>query len=243
MAKFTQNQAWEDALRLTRTHWVALVAIAGVFNFLPVLLVNHFVPWPEPAPEVEPAVALAIMWTFFRENLLWFVLQSFVIMMGSAAMLRLVFARGVTVGGALLFGAMLLPVYSIMLLITNLAVIIGLLLLLVPGLYVCGRLFPAGAVMVAEDRRNPIETIRRTWALTEGHGWLVLGLYILVALAGGILLFAVEKLTGIVFILAAGQELGRFLTEIVLALLTAALATLITMLGAAVDRALVPKRP
>ena len=243
MAKFTQNQVWDDALRLTRTHWVALVAIAGVFNFFPVLLVNHFVPWPEPAPEVEPGQALAIMGAFLRANLIWFVLQSFVIMIGSAAMLRLVFARNVTVGGALIFGAMLLPVYSIMLLLTNFAVLIGLVLLIVPGLYLYGRLFPAGAVMVAEERRHPIEAIRRSWAITEGHGWLIVALYILVALAGGVLLFAVEQLTGIVFILAAGQELGRFLTEIVLALLTAALATLITMLGAAIYRALAPERP
>ncbi|HTU12318.1 MAG TPA: hypothetical protein VMG08_15610 [Allosphingosinicella sp.] len=243
MAKFTQNEVWDDTLRLIRTHWVALVAIAGVFNFFPVLLVNHYVPWPEPGPDVEAGRALAIMGAFLRQNIIWFVLQSFVIMIGSAAMLRLVFARGVTVGGALVFGAMLLPVYSLMLVFINLGVLIGLVLLIVPGLYVWGRLFPAGAVMVAEDRRHPIETIRRSWALTEGHGWLILGLYILVALSGAVLLFAVEKLTGIVFILAAGQELGRFLTEIVLALLTAAVATLVTMLSAAVYRAVAPRKP
>jgi hypothetical protein len=239
VSRFTQNDVWEDALRLTRLHWRSLVAIAGVFNFLPVLLVNHFFPFPE--TQAEGAQAMEILGAFLRQNLVWFVLESFVVMIGSAAMLRLVFARGVTVGGALWFAILLLPSYSLMLVLTNFAACIGLVLLIVPGLYLVGRLFPAAPAMVAEDRRHPIETIRRAFTLTEGHGWQILGLYILVALPGGILIFAVESLTGSLFILLAGQDLGKLLTGILLAVLNAALATLITMLSAAVYRALVPE--
>lgn len=243
MAKFTQNEAWTDALRLMRTHWAALVAIAGVFNFLPVLLINHFVPWPEPAPGTEPARALAMYGGFLRHNLIWFVLESFVVMIGSAAMLRLVFRQNVTVGSALWFGILLLPAYSFMLLFTNLAIGIGLVLLIVPGLYLIGRLFPAGAAMVAEDRRNPVETIRRAFALTTGHGWEILGLYVLVALPGAVLIYAVEAVTGSLFILLAGQGLGKLLTGILLAALNAFLTTLLTILSAAVYRALAPQKP
>ena len=243
MAKFTQNDAWADTLRLMRTHWGALVAIAGVFNFLPVLLMNHLLPWPEPAPGIEPARALAMLGTFLRQNLIWFALQSFVVMIGSAAVLRLVFRQNVTVGGALWFGILLLPAYSLMLLFTNLAVCIGLVLLLVPGLYLIGRLFPAGAAMVAEDRRNPIETIRRAFALTEGHGWQILGLYLLVAIPGGVLVYAVQAVSGSLFILIAGQGLGKLLAGIVIAALNALLTTLLTMLSAAVYRALAPQKP
>ena len=243
MAKFTQNDAWADTLRLMRAHWGALVAIAGVFNFLPVLLANHFVPWPDPAPGMEPARALAIYGSFLRHNLIWFVLESFVIMIGSAAVLRLVFRQNVTIGGALWFGILLLPAYSLMLLFTNFAVCIGLVLLLVPGLYLIGRLFPAGAAMVAEDRRNPIETIRRAFELTRDNGWNILGLYILVALPGGILIYAVEAVTGSLFILLAGQELGKLLAGILIAALNALLTTLLTVLSAAVYRALAPQKP
>lgn len=241
VANFTQNAVWEDALRLTRLHLPALIAIAGVFNFLPVLVVNHFLPFPEMASDAEGARAMATLGTFLRTNLIWFALQSFVIMIGTAAMLRLVFARSVTVGGALWFGILLLPAYSVMLFFANFAVAIGVVLLILPGLYLAGRLFVAGAAMVAEDRRHPIETLRRAFALTTGHGWLILGLYLLVAVPGWVLIYAAGNLTGIAFIFLAGQGLGRFLTEIVLALLTAALATLVTMLSAAVYRALVPE--
>ena len=75
-------------------------------------------------------------------------------MVGSAAMLRLVFARGGTVGGALLFAIMLLPAYSTLLVLNGSLVFCGLLLLIVPGLYLWGRLVPAGAAMVAEESRT-----------------------------------------------------------------------------------------
>ena len=243
MAKFTQNETWADTLRLMRTHWAAFVAIAGVFNFLPVLLVNHFLPWPDFPPDMAPARALNMLGSFLRHNLIWFVLQSFVVMIGSAAMLRLVFRQNITVGAALWFGVLLLPAYSLLLLFTNLAVCIGLVLLIVPGLYLAGRLFPAGAAMVAEDRRHPIDTIRRAFALTKGHGWQILALYILVALPGGVLIYAVQAVTGSLLILIAGQALGTFLSGIIVAALNAAVTTLLTILSAAVYRALAPQKP
>jgi hypothetical protein len=80
--------------------------------------------------------------------------------------------------------------------------------------------------------------MKRSFALTREHGWSVLGLYVLVLLPGGVLILAIEQVSGILFILIAGQDLGQFLTEILLAMLNAALATLLTMLSAAAYRAL-----
>jgi hypothetical protein len=164
-------------------------------------------------------------------------------MTGSAAMLRLVFASGGTVGGALVYAILLLPVYSILIVLVNLAVGAGMALLIVPGLYLWGRLLPAGPAMVAEDRRNPIDALRRGFALTKGHGWLSIGLYVLVAIPGAILMLVLSQLGGIAFILAAGQELGTLLATILLCALQALLTTLLTMLTAALYRALAPQKP
>jgi hypothetical protein len=236
VTKFSHNAVWADTLQLTRAHWAALVAIAGVFNFLPVLLVNHFFPLPEVAA-TDPHMT-AVWRAFIRQAALWYVLQSLVVMIGSAAMLRLVFARGGTVGGALTFGIMLLPVYSVLLVLDGILVFAGLLLLIVPGLYLWGRLVPAGAAMVAEESRRPIQVLKRSFELTRGHGWEVFVLYLLVLLPGAVLILAIEQVSGILFILVAGQELGKLLTAILLALLNAALATLLTILSAAIYRAL-----
>lgn len=232
MTKFSQNAVWADTLQLTRAHWAALVAIAGVFNFLPVLLVGHFFPLP------ETNASVADVRLFIREAGLWYVLQSFVVMIGSAAMLRLVFARGGTVGGALLFAIMLLPTYSLLLVLNGILVFLGLLLLILPGLYLWGRLIPAGAAMVAEESRKPMRMMKRSFEITSGNGWQVLGLYVLVLLPGMVLILAIQQVSGILFILAAGQDLGKLLTEIILALLGAALSTLLTVLSAAIYRAL-----
>lgn len=243
MAKFTQNEVWADTLRLTRAHWAALIAIAGAFIFLPTLLVNHFFPMPDVPDGADLQARLQVLVDYYRANALPVVLQSFVVMIGSAAMLRLVFASGGTVGGAILFAIVLLPVYSILILLLNLAVDVGLALLIVPGVYLWGRLLPASAAMVAENRRNPLDALKRAFALTQGHGWLVVGLYLLVAIPGAILMLVISQLSGIGFILAAGQQLGTLLSMIVLCALEALLATLLTMLTAAVYRALAPQKP
>ena len=243
MAKFTQNAVWADTLRLTRTHWAALIAIAGVFNFLPTLLVNHFYPMPDPAADADLQTRFQLILDYYQHNALPVVLQSFVVMIGSAAMLRLVFARSGTVGGALLFAVALLPVYSILVVLENLAVGAGFMLLIVPGLYLWGRLLPAGPAMVAEERRNPIDALQRGWALSEGHGWLNIGLYLLVAIAAGILMMAIGSVTGLAVRAAAGQELGSLLALIVLCAMQAVAATLFTMLTAAIYRALAPPKP
>ena len=243
MAKFTQNAVWADTLRLTRTHWAALIAIAGVFIFLPTLLVNHFFPMADPPEGVDLQIYVQFVLDYYSRNALPVVLQSFVVMTGSAAMLRLAFARGGTVGAALLFAIALLPVYSVLIVLMNLAVGAGFMLLLVPGLYLWGRLLPASPAMVAEERRNPIDALGRGWALSEGHGWLIISLYLLVAIPAGILMLAISLVTGILFKLAAGQELGALLGMIVLCAMQAVAASLLTMLSAAIYRALAPAKP
>jgi hypothetical protein len=234
---FSYNAVWDDTMKLLKAHGPLLAAIAGVFVFLPTLLVGYFFPPPEPQT-TDPYLYLQIMGRFLKDHLIWYVLQSFVVMAGTAAMLRLVFAPRVTVAAALLFGLVLLPAYSMLTVMTNVIVLLGLVLLIAPGLYLWGRVLPSGAAMVAEDRRNPIDALKRGFALSKGHGWAVLGLLLLVMIPGGILVWAIEQLVGILFILMAGQELGKTLTAIVYCALNAALTVVVTMLAAAIYRAL-----
>lgn len=243
VAKFTQNDVWADTLRLTRAQWPALVAIAGAFVFLPTLLLNHFFPVGEPPTGTDLQAYFQFLLDYYRHNSLAIVLEGFVVMVGSAAMLRLVFARGGTVGGAIVYAVALLPVYSILVVLVNLAVGAGLVLFLVPGLYLWGRLMIAAPAMVAEDRRNPIDALRRGFALTAGHGWLVIGFYLLVFIPSLVLVMVVNAVTGSLFILAAGQELGALLAMIVLCAMQALVTTLLTMLTAAIYRALAPQKP
>lgn len=235
---FSYNAVWDDTGRLLRAHGALLAAIAGVFVFLPTLLVGHFLPPPEVPDGMELREYLRIFLGHLKENSLWLVLESFVIMVGSAAMLRLALGPRVTVAGAIRFGLVLLPAYSILSVMTNVMVLAGMLLLIVPGLYLWGRVLPAAPAMVAEERRNSIDALKRGFALSAGRGWAILGLVLLVMIPGAILAWVIERLAGIALILAAGQELGKMLTAIVYCALNAMLTIVLVMLSAAIYRAL-----
>lgn len=233
--KFSYSAVWDDTLGMIRENGRLLAAVAGVFIFLPAALVAVF--FPDPQPQDVTRIFPELM-EHYRSIWHWLALSGLLAMISGAAMLRLVLARGTSVGDAILYGAMLLPFYFLLSLIGGLIIGLGMLALLLPGLYLLGRLAPATAIMVAENRRNPIEIIGRSFEITRGRGWAVFGLVFLVAIVGGIVGGVVGVLAGIVFHLAAGQELGTSLTAIFGAALDSALGVLLLILYAAIYRAL-----
>jgi hypothetical protein len=253
---FSYNAVWEDTVKLLRQHAPLLAAIAGVFMFLPALLFAVLMPPPEPQGN-DPARLVELMMVFYRQAAPWFLVQFLASIVGTLAMLRLVFARGTSVGEALVQALKLTPFYLLLMLIFCLAVAIGsmlilvpaamigpvavllaMLLLIVPAFYLIGRIAPVPAVMVAENRRNPIDALRRTFALTEGRGWAIIGLIAVIAVVALIAAGMADTLAGLVFILAAGQHLGKMLASVVASALQAGIATLLVMLYAAIYRAL-----
>lgn len=58
--------------------------------------------------------------------------------------------------------------------VAGLAIVFGLLLLIIPGLYLLTRWALIPAVIVVEKRRAG-ESFDRSWELTRGHGWTVFG--------------------------------------------------------------------
>lgn len=233
--KFSYGAVWEDTMRLLRENARLLAAIAGVFVFLPALLAAQLLPPPE---TTDPERIFTDLIEYYSNAWYWLLLESLVSMVGGAAMLRLVLVPGTSVGGALGFGLMLLPFYFLLSLISGIIFGLGIILLIVPGLYLAGRLAPAPAVMVAENRRNPIEALSRSFEITTGRGWAVFGLVFIVAIVAGIVILVVTLLAGTIFILAAGQDLGGLLSAIVTAALSAGFATLLLVLYAAIYRGL-----
>lgn len=233
--KFSYSAVWAEVMALLRAHASLIATVAGVFIFLPGLLVAYFLP----QPETQDFSRIGEMWVdYMRLNWHWLVLNSLVNMVGAIAILLLLFARGITVGGAIAAAVMLLPFYFLTSLLSGIALAFGFILLIVPGLYLLGRLGPVNAVVVAENRRNPIDALGRCFALTKGHGWAVLGLILLVAIAAAIVIGVATALLGILFVLVAGQDLGGTLVLIVKTAGNALLVTLLLVLNAAIYRQL-----
>lgn len=264
---FSYSAVWDDTMRLLRENGRLLAAVAGVFVFLPTVASAIFLKMPEPQSE-DPARILAAMQVYWLAALPWLILQGLVAMVGTLAMTRLVLARGTTVAGAIGFGVKLLPFYILLTIVAALAAIVicvpvllvmgvvgvavgpgpamalvtglAVIAMLVPLLYLAVRLIPSIPVMVAEGLRNPIAVLTRSFALTKGNGWALLGLFIVIIIVGAIVAGVATALIGIVFHLVAGQEVGTLLTAVVSSLLSAAFATLMVMLYAAIYRGLAP---
>ena len=124
---FSYNAVWEDTVRLLRQHAPLLAAIAGVFLFLPDLLFAVFMPPPVPAQGGDPGRALQMILDYYRQAGPWFLLMGLFTMVGTLAMLRLVFARGgTTVGDALVQGLILTPFYFLLSIICGFMIGFGL---------------------------------------------------------------------------------------------------------------------
>ena len=236
--KFSYSAVWNDTMGLLRAHGPLIAALAGVFIFLPTLLMGQFLP-EQPTPAQTIAEALAAGREFVQANWHWLLLQALLNMVGTIAILTLVFARsGTSVGQAIAAGFALLPFFFLASFLANLIIGLGLLLLIVPGLYLIGRLTPLGPVVVAEQQRNPIAALKRSFEVTRGNGWRVLGIVLLVVIAAAIAAMVVNMVLGILFVLIAGQDLGGLLSAVVEAATGAVVATLLALLYAAIYRAL-----
>lgn len=237
--KLSYSAIWADVLALLRSHASLIATVAGVFIFLPGLLIAYFFPQPEPA-DLE---RIGQLWAeYLSAHWPWLLLNSLVSMIGAIAILLLIFARDISVGGAIAAAVALLPAYFVASVLSSVAIGFGLLLLFVPGFYLLGRLGPVNAVLVAEAHRNPIAAIARCWALTKGHGWAILGLILIVAVAAAIVVGVASTLLGILFVLAAGQDVGQLLVLIVRTAGNAAMVTLLLVLNAAIYRQLGERR-
>lgn len=233
--KFSYSAIWDDTVRMLKSHGSLVLALAGVFFFLPELLIGYFVP----APTDETPTIAALM-AYYRENSLVLLLKSLVNALGAVSMYLLLFdQKGRTVGSAIGAALPLFIFYFITAMLVTMAVSFGFLLLIIPGIYLLGRLAISGPVLVAENRKNPLDAIGGSWRLTQGNGWAIAGLIVIVSLAGMILTFAITAILGSIFILIGGREgVGGLLVLILTSALTAGLYTVVIVLLAAIYRRL-----
>lgn len=235
--KLSYSAAWDDATALLKAHGALIVALAGVFLLLPTLLVGYLV--PPPAQAKDFAELIPRLNEYWVANWGWFAASALVRMLGSLAILFLVFAPGGTsVGTAIVRGGALLPFYLLAVILMSVAISFGILLLILPGLYLAARLAPLGPVMVAEGRRSPIDAFGRTFEVTKGNGWRILGFLCLVAIAAYVAAGVLNMVSGILFVLIAGKSLGPLLAMIVASATSSAIAILFLLLNAAIYRQL-----
>lgn len=214
MIKFDMGAAWDDSLLLLKWHTALIGTIAAVFLFLPALAVAWFGPVPiEPPEGADFNQMMTVFQESFRQMIPGQIFIALCTVVGTTAILRLWLSRsGISVGEALTFALMFFPTMLALQILCGFAIGIGFILLLVPGIYLIGRLALVAPSVADRGLYNPFEAIRTSWTLTEGNGWAIFFFLFLVAL---VIVIASLIVGGVVSVIAGteagfGRMLGGF---------------------------------
>jgi hypothetical protein len=251
------NKVWDFTAAIVRSHFTLLLAIAGVFSFLPGLLLNHFAP-PPPLAGPDPDAALRVLGDYAQANWHWYLLWLLFGMAGTLAMAALILdPRRLTVRAAIGEGLGLLLTYVVcnvliatlggmllVLIVTLLTLLLGaqstivVVLMLIPCLYAIGRIAILAPVIAAEDRRGPFTALSRTLALTRGKGWSIAGLVVAAFLMAGLTSAVARAIVGIPLRLLLEPGVATLIELIVAGAVGMVTDVLIIALYAAVYRTL-----
>jgi hypothetical protein len=248
--KLDSNRAWKHASRNVSRNRDALLAVAGVFFLLPQLALGLFFPQPEPTVGMNEQQIIQLAQAYYASALPAMIPLLICQALGTLSLLSLLrHATQPTVGEALRLGVSGLPTYfgaQILLglagglLISLLAVsgiaalaVAGLLLVVLLAAVVVLRVSLSGAVVAIEGERNPVRALRRSWALTAGNAWRLLGFYALFLVAILVILMIVSLIIGIPLQMMASPAV----TEIGTALVSSTLNALMAMYLVAVIEA------
>ncbi|MDH7971701.1 hypothetical protein QH494_05855 [Sphingomonas sp. AR_OL41] len=185
-----------DAWAMWRRDRGVLLAVAGFFLFMPQLAVLIWIPRmafvvvkagenPSPADPQVQAQAMAALAKYgplmIGANLA--VIFGLLVIL----MLYLDSARG-DVRGVMLAALRRLPAYFLLTMMVDAVAILGVtvLYLLLPALYVIGRLLLAGTIF-AGARVGPLDAVVRSFRMTRGRGLVLAGFATLILFAGELL--------------------------------------------------------
>lgn len=227
--KFDMSRAWSDAVALLSGNQKMVSVVAGVFFFLPYLVLMLMVPDMSSgmaaggAPGAGPAdteAAMEAALALYAENWWLFVIIAITQGIGMLALLALLTDRArPTVGEAISFGVKALLPYLGTAILTALIfvlaifvpvaiasatgspIVIGLVSIaaVVLGIYLYTKLSLTAPVIGIERILNPVKVIARSWALTKGNSLRIFLFYFLLILAFGVVSLVIGMVVGLVF--------------------------------------------
>ncbi len=237
MKPLSYDDAWSDLTAMVRSNGSLLAVMAGTFLLLPNFAQSIWAP----APDIKSfdLNALKALNEYFMDNFLILLLCQLPVWFGTAAILALlVDSRRLTVADALKAAAVLLLGVVVLNWLTQLAVFGGMLVFILPGLYLLGRLAVAAPAQMAERIGNPLKAMSRSFDLTRGNGWRAAGLVILVAIVAGVTSSALGSVIGAVIQAGLPDDAAKPVDALFRATLGAVTALLMLLLSAAIYRQL-----
>jgi hypothetical protein len=198
--QFDMGKAWNQAISLLSANREVMSIVAGVFFFLPTVILTVMMPTVEPPAGLEGMDALNFLMEFYQGVWIWIFIAGLAQSIGTLALIALLSDRErPTVGEAIKTGllgflpqlaaqflvilAIFLPL-GILLGVSRAAGvpaigILGTLVAVVVMIYAMVKISLSLAVVGIERRFNPIYLIQRSWTLTKGNSLRLFGFYFL----------------------------------------------------------------
>ena len=179
------------AFQLYRRHWRTLLAIAAVV-VVPLTLLQYVLGhWLRTHGEVtRNQVTSTSFWAAAGASLLAALVGLLIYQVLTGAITRAVAAEvaGEDPGMEQSYRFGFVRLWSILLVgvLVGLATIAGLIVFIIPGIYIGVRLAVSIQALVVEGRRGT-EAMRRSWALVGGHWWHAFGTLLVAALLTGVI--------------------------------------------------------
>lgn len=232
------GQIWADVVAMTRANIDVVSAVAGMFILLPGLVSAWILPdRPPPPDKATVADLLNANAEYMSAHWPVIVLSALVVAFGSTTLLALlVHPSRPTVARAMHIGAVALPFYLIANILQTVAVSAGLILFVLPGVYLVARFLCIAPVAVAEGRHGPLVIVARSFQLTQGNGWRIVLLLAVVLLVTMILSMIASLIFGIAGALLLPPDIARFVRILIGTAVETTLATTVTLVSAALYR-------
>ena len=213
VVKLKSSEIWQGMITVLRPDFWTLFAIAAPFTVLVDMTLTLFGPdQPRIPAEYTPRTIVILI-----------LIPGLIGAIAQLAVAHMIAHPGKAPRAALAAGLAALPAYLAALFLSVLPTGLGFALLIIPGLYVTARLFLMVPIAVVE-RLGPIPLLKRSWALTEGEGWVILWFLVLAiffVLGAGLLAQGVGAALGSVLTLLGIKAVGSFLASLVSATVTA----------------------
>ncbi|MBB3955458.1 glycerophosphoryl diester phosphodiesterase membrane domain-containing protein [Novosphingobium sediminicola] len=257
--RFDSNLAWRTAHSAILANRDVLLALAGVFFLLPRLAFALLMPDPPAAQGASPAQSMQAMEAFYATALPYVIPMILFQAVGVLAILTLFTDRSrPTVGQALSLGAKGVFPYVLAQIMLAAAIAMvgggligvlaltkqpalaggGMIVVMIVAIAAYIRMSLVGPVVAVERVYNPARALMRSWAITRGNGWRLLGFALLVGVVVMVAMVAVVSIGGSIGTLAGGPDTGRIISAVVSSLLAAMVTLYIAGLMAAIHRQL-----
>lgn len=208
--------AWNDALALMAANRDILFIVGGVFIFLPSIIVALILGDPPLGAAGTPDQLQQVILDWLLGAWFYLLAASLISTLGTLAIAYVVLNPAKpTVGDALKLGGGVLIFYLIAKILGGIAVGFGIFLLIIPGIYFAVKFSLTTMVVAAENERNPLDMLRRSWSLTKGNSLRLFGLYFIIGFAAVVSILVISLVLGTILTLILPNEIAALTLAVV----------------------------